>query len=93
MPQVDSNLRKNRAKELRLQCQKNTRLWMKKQIGSYANVLMESSTSGHCEYFSNVKTKTKFPKGSIQKLKINGIKDTFLEGVLTENKKDRYELV
>ncbi len=93
MPQVDSNLRKNRAKELRLQCQKNTRLWMKKQIGSYANVLMESSTSGHCEYFSNVKTKTKFPKGSIQKLKINRIKDTFLEGVLTENKKDRYELV
>jgi len=93
MPQVDSNLRKNRAKELRLQCQKNTKLWMKKQIGSYANVLMESSTSGHCEYFSNVKTKTKFPKGSIQKLKINRIKDTFLEGVLTENKKDRYELV
>ncbi len=93
MPQVDSNLRKNRAKELRLQCQKNTRLWMKKQIGSYANVLMESSTSGHCEYFSNVKTKTKFPKGSIQKLKINRIKDTFLEGVLIENKKDRYELV
>ena len=93
MPQVDSNLRKNRAKELRLQCQKNTRLWMKKQIGSYANVLMESSTSGHCEHFSNVKTKTKFPKGSIQKLKINRIKDTFLEGVLTEHKKDRYELV
>ncbi len=66
---------------------------MKKQIGSYANVLMESNNSGHCEYFSNVKTKTKFPKGSIQKLKIKRINDTFLEGVQTENKKDRYELV
>ena len=93
MPQVDTIIRKDRAKELRVQCQKNTKKWMKKQIGSYANVLMESNNSGHCEYFSNVKTKTKFPKGSIQKLKIKRINDTFLEGVQTENKKDRYELV
>ena len=93
MPQVDTIIRKERAKELRIQCQKNTKIWMKKQIGSYANVLMESNNSGHCEYFSNVKTKTKFPKGSIQKLKIKRINDTFLEGVQTENKKDRYELV
>ena len=93
MPQVDTIIRKDRAKELRVQCQKNTRKWMKEQIGSYANVLMESNNSGHCEYFSNVKTKTKFPKGSIQKLKIKRINDTFLEGVQTENKKDRYELV
>ena len=51
MPQVEINLRKSRAKELRLACEKNTKRWMKNQIGSFSNVLIESHNSGHCEYF------------------------------------------
>ena len=94
MPQVDINLRKSRAKELRLACQKNTKIWMKSQVGSFANVLMESNNSGHCEYFSNVKLNEHFPKGSIQRVKIIKSNGNFLEGAISNNiKKENYELV
>ena len=94
MPQVEINLRKSRAKELRLACEKNAKRWMKNQIGSFSNVLMESHNSGHCEYFSNVKLNGRFPKGSIQRVKIIKSNRSFLEGVSLKNiKKENYELV
>ena len=94
MPQVELNLRKSRAKELRLACEKNTKRWMKNQIGSFSNVLMESNNSGHCEYFSNVKLNERFPKGSIQRVKIIKSNRNFLEGASSKNiKKENYELV
>ncbi len=94
MPQVEVNLRKSRAKELRLACDKNTKRWMKNQIGSFSNVLMESHNSGHCEYFSNVKLNESFPKGSIQRVKIIKSNRNFLEGVSLKGiKKENYELV
>ena len=94
MPQIESKLRKDRSKELRIACNKNSKLWMKSQVGSIANVLMESNNSGRCEYFSTVKTNSVFKKGTIQKLKINKINDDSLQGVPIENQqKEFYELV
>ena len=67
---------------------------MKSQVGSIANVLMESGNSGRCEYFSIVKTNSIFQRGSIQKLKINKLNHDSLQGVSIENhQKEIYELV
>tara|TARA_X000000368_G_scaffold410846_1_gene394879 strand:- start:912 stop:2198 length:1287 start_codon:yes stop_codon:yes gene_type:complete len=94
MPQIESKLRKDRAKELRIACNKNSKSWMKSQVGSIANVLMESGNSGRCEYFSTVKTNSIFQRGTIQKLKINKMNHDSLQGVSIENhQKEIYELV
>ena len=50
---------------------------------------MESHNSGHCEYFSNVKLNERFPKGSIQRVKIIKSNGSFLEGVSLKKNKER----
>ena len=85
MPQIDVKVRKERAKELRIECKKNSSSWKKNQIGSFANVLMESENQGHCEHFSNVKSNVKLSKGSIHKLKITKIDNDYLVGNLQES--------
>ena len=85
MPQIDVNVRKERAKELRIECKKNSSSWKKNQIGSFANVLMESENQGHCEHFSDVKSNVKLSKGSIHKLKITKIDNDYLVGNLQES--------
>ncbi len=82
MPQIDIKVRKKRAKELRIECKKISSRWKKNQIGSFANVLMESENQGHCEHFSNVKSNVKLSKGSIHKLKITKIDNDYLVGNL-----------
>tara|TARA_Y100001970_G_scaffold113010_1_gene141020 strand:+ start:1150 stop:2400 length:1251 start_codon:yes stop_codon:yes gene_type:complete len=82
MPQIDVQVRKNRAKELRMECKKIASRWKKNQIGSFANVLMESEHKGRCEHFSNVKSNVKLSKGSIHRLKITNIDNDYLLGNL-----------
>ena len=94
MPQLKVDIRKSRAKELRLACEQNTKNWLIKQIGSFSNVLMESNLTGRCEYFSNVKISNEVEPGSIQKVKINYTDGLFLKGKPIKFKEKLYnELV
>jgi len=81
MPQIPTNIRKERAKMLREQGNKVKYKVFKDSINSYQNVLIETEKGfGHAENFLPVKISEKVKTNNIYKCKITGIRNNILIG-------------
>jgi threonylcarbamoyladenosine tRNA methylthiotransferase MtaB len=80
MPQVDGNIRKNRAARIRAAGKIAFNTFLKSRVGEVANVLVEREFMGHCEHLAPVKISYDAPIGSIQEVRIIGMEDGYLVG-------------
>ena len=69
MPQVSKKIIKERAKELRMEGNKNLSKFLNNQIGKKHKVLLETKTEGHSENFIPIKTLTKNKIGKVVEVK------------------------
>ncbi len=83
MPQVPSNIIKERARILRNIGKKNLLKYLKKQIGSFSIVLVEKneleSSIGKSQYFTKVKINKNLKEGSLVKCKIYDVEENILQ--------------
>ncbi len=80
MPQVDKALRKERAKILRQEGEKQFNAFMHRQIGKTVSIVNEKSDFGRAENFLPVKLTTEQPLNSLLDVRLTAIKDNNLVG-------------
>ena len=85
MPQIDTFTKKNRSKEVRAACEKNSKFWLDSQIGNNAEVLIEDGNSGYSEHYAKVTVEDSELPGSIKKIKILGRRGLTLFGKTIQN--------
>ena len=80
MPEVKSTVIKKRAKDLRNLAEKQHETFLRNQIGTIQNVLIEKNSVGHTSNFSKVKLNDDVEGGSIISTKIVDINSEGLVG-------------
>ncbi|PAX09616.1 MiaB/RimO family radical SAM methylthiotransferase [Sphingomonas lenta] len=81
MPQVEPEVRRERAARLRERGVARRRGWLSTLVGSEQTVLVErSGDRGHAANFAEVRLPPS-PPGSLQRVRVTGATDTHLEGV------------
>tara|TARA_Y100000590_G_scaffold470316_1_gene663650 strand:+ start:2763 stop:4025 length:1263 start_codon:yes stop_codon:yes gene_type:complete len=87
MPQIPSNIIKQRAKILREVGTKNLSKYLKKQVGNNAVMLVEKSNNissvGKTQHFTKITVNKKLKEGTIVNCKIIGVTENILQAVLT----------
>jgi len=85
MPQVEKNIRKERAKILRDEGVNNLELFSLKQIDKIAEVIIENSNISRTENFLQVRLdQNNLSAGLLAKIRINQYKDKSLHGTLVD---------
>ncbi len=83
MPQVDGELRKDRARRLRERGDARLRDFLKARIGTTQEVLVEKDNTGHTPHFAPVRLDTAVASGQIVTAHIEGVDGDTLLGRLT----------
>ena len=82
MPKVLKKDIKSRAKELRNLAENQHRNFLKNQIGTIQDVLVEKNSIGHAENFAKVKFQETIETSEIVKTQILDIKSDYLIGTI-----------
>jgi len=82
MPQVNPEVRKLRAAQLREAGEKQVNRFLKSHVGGIRNVVLEKEDYGHTEHFAPVRLDKKFTPGSLISVKITGIDGQTLTGTV-----------
>ena len=76
--QIPPNIRKDRAKLLRDESEKELRNFLESRVNKEENIIIEKEEIGRTEHFIQVKLKNKYQTGSIQKIKTSALEGNFL---------------
>lgn len=84
MPQVSSDIKKQRARLLRESGQQELKKFFSMHIGKEANLLLESDLFGHTENFIKVKLQDNAINKELQKIRLDNIENNYMKASLIQ---------